>query len=333
MEQQDFITHAANGVVTPHGSVAQRLLRANMDSSALRTNATLRKEEWIAFDAAVVRVMELRLRAAAALMQAGLTFSIGNGMGQTVVQWETQSDPGEANLSMDGRTRGAGDRPEWTINNLPLPITHSDFEVNARELAASRRLGNALDTTMAEAAGRRVAERLESMVFTGATSLTFGGATIYGMLNHPNRNPVGYGTNGDWGQAAKTGENMLTDALSLVSTLETDRFYGPYWLFIPGAYRTELEEDFKANSDRTIRERLEAIDGLDRIIVSDQMTADNIALVQASRDVVDLVVGMDTTTVEWEVEGGMLNLFKVMQIIVPRWKADYDGRSGIAHMS
>jgi hypothetical protein len=95
-----------------------------------------------------------------------------------------------------------------SLNQLPLPITHKDFFINLRTLAASRERGEALDTTQARTAGRVVAEQLEKMLFQGGP--TFGGLSIYGYMTHPDRNTDNSFDGGkDWGDATKAGASYL----------------------------------------------------------------------------------------------------------------------------
>src|SRR5688572_27537476 len=51
-------------------------------------NATLRKDEWIQLDTAIIAAAKERLRVVADLRSAGLTYSIPNGMGKTVLETE-----------------------------------------------------------------------------------------------------------------------------------------------------------------------------------------------------------------------------------------------------
>ena len=91
--------------------------------------------------------------------------------------------------------------------------------------------------------------------------------------------------------------------------------------------------DFKTYSDRTILERIMAIPGISAIKETKDLTASNIIMVQMTSDVIDLVSGMQPTTVQWESEGGMVVNFKVMTIMVPRIKFDFVNQSGIVHYS
>jgi hypothetical protein len=59
------------------------------------------------------------------------------------------------------------------------------------------------------------------------------------------------------------------------------------------------------------------------------LTAGSAVLVQMTRDVVDLAVGVDVSTVQWETRGGFTQHFKIFTAIAPRVKSDFDGKSGI----
>jgi hypothetical protein len=310
----------------------ERLLAAiqagqSITPGVLRTADTLRKEEWVHYDQALVEEGKIRLRGIADLQAAGLTIPVPNAMGKTVFQWEKVSDMNPAEVSLSGMARTEDDRIEFDIANLPLPIIHKDFNLNLRTLAASRTTGETLDTTQARIAGRLVAEQLEAMLFVGGK--TFGGNTIYGYLNHPDINPVDFSDNYAWDHASKTGETIFTDVLNAKKALEVDRFFGPYWLYVPSAYSAFIERDFKAASDKSVRTRLMEIDGIQSIKVCDQLTADNVVLVQATRDVVALVDGEPLQTIQWDIEGGFVVKFKAFQIAVPLIRSDAAGRCGV----
>lgn len=315
---------------------AERLLKAlkegrPMAAAELRTLDTLSKDEWVQFDEALVAEGIIRLRGVADLLAAGLSINIPNAMGKTLFQWEKVTDMNPAEVSLSGIGRTEDDRQEFSLGNLPLPITHKDFNISLRQLEASRNRGESLDTIQARTAGRLVSEQLEKMLFQGGK--TFGGNTIYGLTTHPNRNTGGYGTNGNWSQAAKTGADILADVLTMIKALEGDRMYGPYWLYVASGASTKLEEDFKANSDKTIRQRVLEVDRVQKIQVVDQMPADTVVMIQATSDVVAMVNGEPLQTVQWDVEGGFIVKFKAFAIQVPLIRADAQGRSGVYHMS
>lgn len=314
-----------------YGSVAQRLLRSGMNMNTLRTNDTLRKDEWKHFDDVLLPVAQNRLIAVGDLMARGLTYNVPNGMGTTVFQYEDVSDTIAAEMSMDAVTKGQNDRPEFDINSLPLPILHKDFQFNIRVLAASRKLGQPLDTTMAELSARKVAELQEEQLITGTSSFNYGGGTIYGYMDAPNRNTVTLSEN--WDAAGKTGEEILTDVLNMKQASINANHYGPWVIYIPTAYETAIDADFKSNSDKTIRQRILEVSGIQSVKVADKLTANNVLMVQMSSDVVREIIGLPLTTVEWQTEGNTIFHFKVMTIAVPQVRSDQDGNSGIVHLA
>jgi uncharacterized linocin/CFP29 family protein len=351
--QVDILTPTGNGGFTGGGSAGARLLANNMDPGALRPfigndgrayitvntpggpevrpvgNATLRKDEWKQFDEAIVKAAQQRLIGVADLYYRGLVYRISNGLGTTVLETETMSDTEDAQVSMDAATRGRRDRPEFNIGYLPLPIIHKDFQLDIRTLNASRTRGQALDTIQAEQCARKIAEKAESMLFTGLSTYTYGGGSIYGYLDYTHRN--NYTLEAHWNDSAATGETILADVLGMIQESIDARYHGPWVLYIPTNFQTALSEDFKANSDKSVRQRLLEVEGLSDIKVADFLTADNVLLVQMTSDVVRIVEGLAIQTIQWELEGGMLMNFKVMAIMVPQIRADYDNRCGIVH--
>ncbi len=314
-----------------YATVAQALIANGMNPNALRTNATLRKDEWKQFDEAIIKVAQERLVGVADLMARGLVFNISNGLGTTVLEYEDVSDIEAAQVSMDAVTRGLSDRVEYDINFLPLPITHKDFQINLRVLEASRRRGDSLDTTLAELSARKVSELNEEYLFVGSSDYTFGGGTIFGYVDAPNRNQVTLA--GNWDASDTTGEEILDDVRAMKQASINAKHYGPWVMYIPTAYETVLDDDFKSNSDKTIRQRILEVSGIQDVKVADKLTANNVLLVQMTSDVVRMVQGLPLTTVEWQTQGNMVFHFKVMNILVPQVRFDQEGNSGITHLA
>lgn len=295
----------------------------------LVTNATLRRDEWKQLDDAIVEVARHRLSGTNDLINRGLVYNLGNAMGTTVLEWHDVSEAMEAELSMDAVTRTKGDRPVFSSKYLPIPIIHVDYEINARVLAASRSLGNPLDTTSAERAARKVAEKVENMLFTD-TTYAFGGGTIYSLLNYPNRNLLNLAKN--WTVAS--GAEILADVLALKQKSIDNYHYGPWVLYIPTGYETRLDNDYDPTTPgTTIRERILKIAGIQAIIVVDTLAANNVLFVQTTPDVVRIVRGMGLQNLEWGTEGNLITKYKVMTIQVPQIRSDQNGRCGIVHMA
>jgi len=313
-------------------------------------NATsLRKDEWLQLDQVVIKAARQRLRAWSDLAAAN-TFGGFNAMSKLVLEHETMSDPGEAMVDMDGLSEGRTDAPKFQLEGLPLPITHSDFWFSSRRLAVSRNSGTPLDTTMGEAAGRRVAEMIEKTTIGMVTGATYGKAsdygqtpTVWGYLNHPQRNTKNDLTAPD----GTNGTTVLGEWLEMRDILYADNFFGPYMVYVDSAYDRYLDDEFKTQSDKSLRTRLLEIDGVQGIRRLDYMSSGDTSnvtwptpntgynstmiWVQMTSDVARAINGMDITTVQWESVGGMRLNFKVMAIQVPQLRADYNGNMGILH--
>lgn len=303
---------------------------------------TLRKNDWIELDRAVVRATRQRLRAWADLSAASSRGGF-NAMAKMTLEYQTMSDPGEAVVDMDGITDGRTDTPTFKLRSVPLPITHSDFWFTEREIAVSRNSDTPFDTTMAEAAGRRVAEMIEKTLIGTETGVTYGTqstgvgthegtSTVFGYTNFTYRvtktdltTPVG--TNP---------EAVMRDVIEMRETMYTNGFFGPFILYTSTSYDQWFDDDyFRSGStaiQRTLRERLTAIDGITAVRRLDFLTSGyQMILVQMTRDVVEAINGMDVTTVQWESQGGLRKNFKVLAIQVPLLKAPANGVAGIVH--
>lgn len=300
------------------------------------SNAVLRYDEWRTLDEAVVRAGQERLVGFGDLRDRGLVFPLNNAMATTVLTYERLSEAMEAVISIDPVKRAGGDQVDFETAHLPIPVIHSDYSISDRVLQEARNRGQSLDTLNAEAASRKVTEKLEDMLFGTSSSLTYGGGTIYTYLTEPNINTVSFNSSGDyWDDASKTGADIIDDVITMKQKSIDDRHFGPWMLYIPTNYDTTMDKDYdstRANSP-TIRQRIEAINGILGVKVVDRLTDDVVLLVQLTRDVVDVIDGLAIQNVEWNTEGGFIHNYKVMTIQIPRIKSDYNDRSGIVKLS
>jgi len=310
------------------GGVAAKLLASGGNVNSLRTLGTLRKDEWIAFDNAVVEIGRKRLIGVADLLSRGLVYNLPNALGHTKLEWEKVSDMDPAGLSMSGISETQNDRVVYDLDSMPIPIIHKDFNINVRALMASRNNGTPLDTTQARVAARKVAELTETMLFKGATILGSNNP-IYGYTTALYRNTGSLAES--WMTA--DGASIVGDVLAMIGALVDDNMYGPYVLYIPSAVAVRFGEDYKAESDKSIMARLLETDGLSAIKPTKDLAINEVVLVQMTSDVIEMVDGMQPTTVEWETHGGFVTHFKIISIMLPRVRNDYINQSGIAHYS
>lgn len=311
-------------------SYVTRMVNGKPQVMVTNAPASLPREAWIAFDTAVVRAVKERLRFVADIRAGGLEYNLPNGMAHTVLQYQTVGDITPATISMDPIRRGEADRPQTDIGLLPLPIVHKDFDFSAREIMVSRNGNMPVDTTTAELAGQKVAEEIEKMAIGTAGSFSFGGGTIYGALNFPQRAtktdmPVPDGTNGP---------AVITALLALRQLLIDDKHFGPYMMYVNSQWAAFLDNDFStAKGDQTLRQRILSIEGIQDIRTLDHMptTQFHVLLVEQSSATVRMVIGMEVQTVQWESLGGLMKHYKVMALQVPQFRADTAGNSGVAH--
>jgi len=314
----------------------------------LSNAAILRKDEWIMFDRVVVEAARQRLRAWADLAAAS-TYTL-DGMSNEMLEHETINDPGEAKVDMDGQSEGRRDAPLFQLEGMPLPITHSDFWFSERKLAVSRKLGRSLSTLMAGIAGRRVAETIEKTTLGVTTGITYGTSgnysrapTVYGYTNHPARN---YGTNLTTPDGTNP-DTTVSEVLTMRSTLYDDGFYGPYVIYNGTDWDTYLDNDYfvlttsgATAPTQTLRERLKAIEDISDVRRADYLTPTNtggtfdmVMVSLGQPEVARAVIGMPLRTIQWPSHGSMRMNFKVMCIMAPQIRADYNGNSGINHES
>ena len=336
------------------GNVASRLLANGFDVNAMRpyigkdgreyisvfndssgkfearpvTNAgaTLRFQEWKQIDDAVIMSARRQMRVVADIRGAGLTYGIPNGMGRTVLVTQSMTDITDATISMDPAVTGEGDRPEFDLVNLPLPVVHKDFSLNARQIATSRNNGTPIDVSMAELSAKRVAEEVEKMTLGTLPTFSFGGGTIYGFMNFPQRitQNIMAPTDSGW-----TPQKTIHDVLVMRQQSINKFYYGPWTIYNAPDWDEYLDDDYfhllgnTVGGTMTLRERLKKIEGIQDVRTAHFMGTGifDFIMVQMTSDVVRMVIGLDITTLQWETLGGLKVNFKVMAILVPQLRS------------
>lgn len=322
------VIQAIEQFMNQHGVLNVNQMRPH---AGVHANALLRKDEWLELDQAILAVSRPRLIGVQDLVGRGLTRR-HSGLGAIFSGYERQSDMDPAVIDMDGGTPGEEDRVEFDQVNVPIPIIHKDFRLSKRHLEASRKLGDSLDTTQAEEAGRKVAEAAEALLFNGTGALTVGGVTIYGYANHPNRvtdTAAGYG-GGDFGVEG----NGYKTIVGMIDALTAKGFTGPFGLYLASPqYNELLSRHTDGSSKSELNAIMEGIPELEFVKKSFDLAAANGVMVNLSRETVDLAIAQDLVTVQWESRGGMSTHFMVMLASVPRIKADKNNSCGVVHVT
>lgn len=303
-------------------------------------NATsLEKLQWVRLDSVVQAAVRQRLRAWGDLMAAS-PYGGFNGMAKTILEHQTTNDPGEALVDMDGLSEGRTDSRKYQLEGIPLPITHSNFHYNRRELEISRSSGIPMNVRDAEAAGRRIAEKLENTVIGQTVGMDFGDSTqysraskVYGYTNYPDRATTTLTT-----PLGTNPEATVDDVLEMRDALYDNGFYGPFMIYHSRDWDRFLDNDYARlggnNANMTLRDRIRRIEGVSDVRRLDFFTGTfQMIMIEMTSNVAQAVNGMDINTLQWETMGGMRLHFKVMCIQVPRIFSDINGNCGICHGS
>lgn len=300
----------------------------------LTINSTLRKDEWEELDRRVVQASVPPLVILNYLVNRGLTRPLGS-LGTLVAQYNRVSEMTAATANLRGHSGVEKDLIDTALVGVPVPIIFKEYEIDERLLLSSRRMGDGLDVTNAAAAARVVAEKKEDLLINGDTSINLNGATIYGLLNHPNRNTdtaTNYG-GGDWGTIG----NVTLTIAGAISALQADGYYGPYAVWAsPIQFNQASLVYFTDGSGDTARDRVLRMPMVESFEQSPQLPDGVVVVLALTSEVVEIatVPGyFPMTNVEWTSGDQFLNGYKVMSAMTPIVKADYSGKSGIVHVT
>lgn len=302
---------------------------------------TLTKQAWQQELGRVIKANRTRLKAAADL-QAMSTITV-DPWSKMTLEYPAMNDPGEAVIDMDPVTPGRRDRPLQLIHSLPLPFVHSDYDFTRREMGVSEGTSMPLRGTMSEAAGRRVGEAIEGLTIGTVTGPTYGTITA-GPGTHT-------GTSSVWGYTnfpyrvtktdltTPTGTNpeaVMTDILEMVEVMQTNGFYGPYRIYHSTGYSRYLSDDYfrsgSTSAVRSLRQRILEIEGIEDLRRLDNLTSGyQMIMINMDAETAAMVVGLETTLIQWEAVGGLRRMFKVLACKVPILFAKYNGTAGILH--
>lgn len=323
-----FTGDDGNTYVTLNCNGKPKVVRVNND------NASLPHEAWKMIDTAVMRAARPRLKFVADLRAAGLVRPIANAMGKSSLLLQRMTDPGTAVVGMDPVADAeTDDRPEFDEVVIPLPIIHSDFSYSARELEISRYGDVSLDVTKAETSARRVAEEAEKLALGLSTYNAYkhGGGTIWGLVNYTSAltKTITSPETTNW-----TPEDTVDEVLDMMQDSINHYHYGPWRLYFSTAWTKYLSQDYVAanagtTSTITLRERLLKCAGIQSVDTLDYLTGYYCILIEMNSDVVQEAVGFDPVTVQWQEKGGLKLCFKVMAMLIPLFKADIKGNTGV----
>ena len=251
-------------------------------------------------------------------------------IGKLVHHFQTISDSGSVNKSLDGRSKARTDQPVFEYHGTPLPIIDSTFSYGWRQVEAARTEGFQLDPAARANAMHKVAEALELQTLDGDASIVVGGDQLYGLRNHPNRNTRS--TTNDL--SAATGVQWVADVNATLALLHADNFFTPATLYVNWAdWRYATSTDYSTSyAGKTIAQRIMEDSGVAAVVPSSRVAADEIIAVIKDRRVVQVLNGMPMTTrAQFRANPEDEYNFVTMAAAALEIKFDAEGNCGIAH--
>ena len=210
-----------------------------------------------------------------------------------VNHFQTVSDSGQANISLDGIGKAKTDQPVIDYHGTPLPIIDSQMSVGWRQMLMIQRAGGNYTSAGSNNHFRKVAEKLEDITLNGDSTIKVGSDQLYGLRNHPERNTDthGFDLNGasgaNWKDAVMGGlEKQHTANFRTPSTVYlnwNDWFY---------ASATDYSTQYP---NKTILQRVSEIANV-TFVPASKVPVNEMLFVCKRRDVVEVLNGMPLTS-------------------------------------
>ena len=285
--QQDYILQNRRSFNAQQAVIANMLGENN--GQALVGNALpLPRDVWGEWDRDAVMIQRDIL---AVFNDLASSVSFPMPIGKLVHYFQTVSDSGEVNISMDGRSKAREDQPVFDYHGTPLPIVDSTYSFGWRQMEAARTEGVALDPTARDNSNRKVAEKMEDIALNGDAKIVVGGAQLYGLRNHPKRNTrsTGVTLNG------ATGVQWKAEIIALVKLMHTKNFRVPMTIYMnwdDWFYADSTDYNTTQNFGKTILQAIKEIEGVGQIIPGSKVPANELIAVVKNRSVVQVLNGM-----------------------------------------
>lgn len=157
--------------------------------------------------------------------------ALNGGLGIQQYSYDVLSEMNDAALTWAFTPEVATDAVNLSRTNVNIPVLHKEFEINRRDLEASRLFGTPLNTVSAQAATYKVVNLENELVIKGYSS-DGTGYDINGLYNAANNSVTG----SDFGTAG----NAISTIKDAVAALMEDDIYPPYNLVLNPTQYAEL---------------------------------------------------------------------------------------------
>lgn len=252
-------------------------------------------------------------------------------IGKLVHYFQTVSESGEVNVSLDGRSKARTDQPVIEYHGTPVPLIDSAFSYSWRQWEAASTEGYQLDGASRDNSNRRVSEKLENAVLYGYPDITVGGDSSYGMLNHPKR---GTRTTGN-ALASATGAQWIAEITATLKVLHAANYRVPATVYLnwdDWFYASVTE--FTSGYPKTILQRIQEIAGVAEIKPANSLPASTLLAVVRDRRVFQVLNSMPISTrAKFRANPEDDYDFTVIAAAALEIKFDAEDQCGIAHSS
>lgn len=307
----------------------QEALNASMQGELLGNAMALPRDVWGTWDREAVA---LQRQIMAVFNSLAASVSTPMPIGKLVHFFQTVSDSGEVNISLDGRSKGKSDQQTFDYHGTPVPILDSPFGYGWRQVAAASSEGFQLDSTGRTNAMDKVARGLEGLVLDGDTRIKVQNSSLYGLRTHPKRSTraTGVTLNG------ATGKQWVAEVTALLKLLHAKNFKVPVTIYVNFddwfyAGNTDYSE---AYANKTIAQRVKEIEGVKEVVVSDTIAANEMIAVVKDRRVVQVLNGMPMSTrAKFRANPEDDYDFVTLAAAALEIKFDAEGNCGVAHSS
>jgi hypothetical protein len=288
--------------------------------------STLPKDVWGEWDREGIEVQRSVL---AVFNDLAASVSRPIDIGKLVHYFQTISDSGSVNISMDGRGKAKTDQPLIEYHGTPVPIVDSTFSYGWRQMAAAASEGFTLDSAGRNNSMRKVAEKMEDIALNGDESIVVGGAELYGLRNHPARGTrtTGVTLNG------ATGAQWIEEIRATLEVLHTNNYRAPATIYVNwDDWFYAGSNEFTTGYPKTIAQRVLEMPGVAQVIPANSVPEDEIIALVKRSDVVQVLNGMPMTSrAKFRANPEDDYNFVVMAAAAVEIKFDADENCGVAH--
>lgn len=320
-EQEAFIINERRNYDLRHARMRDQL----GGGALLEGNAaTLPKDVWGQWDREAVEIQRDEL------VVFNDLFGIRKDMplGKLIHHFQTVSDSGSVNISLDGRSTAKTDSPVFEYYGTPLPIIDSTFSYGWRDMLAASSEGYSLDGASRANAMRRVAEKLEDLALNGDATISVGDAKLYGLRTAPNR------MTGNHTYTLRSAQptQILDVFKDLMSKFIAKNFTRKVTIYMNYLDWFNLStRDFSATkSDGSILQKIMAmIPNIDKIVPASRVPENEILGIIKGRDVYQVLNGMPMVVRPVARHNEMDDYnFRVMAAAALEFKFDAEGNAG-----